>query len=70
MAFAAKGMVLGGLSPCAILNGLLRGPRRPPGALLPLPPGLLVSFTSGSAPAHAVYGKCEHSKLCFPSPCD
>ena len=46
---AEAAAALGGLSPIAILNGLLRGPRRPPGALLPLPTGLLVNFTGGSA---------------------
>lgn len=49
MVAAALARAFGGLSPGAILKGLLRGPRRPPGALLPFPPGLLVSFTRGSA---------------------
>ena len=48
---AAPAAAAGGLSPRAMRKGLRRGPRRPPGALLPLPAGLLGRLTCGSRPA-------------------
>ena len=48
---AAWAAAAGGLSPRAMRKGLRSGPRRPPGALLPLPAGLLGRLTCGSRPS-------------------